>query len=186
MAALLDNLDLLAKRDFAALKRLCGVDDEDLAEMVAEIRRLDPKPGRASAAAPVQTRGARRLSCAPAPDGGWQVELNTDACRACWSTRATTPGSSRGGEAETGQDLRLRLPADRQLAGQEPGPAGRTILKVATEIVRQQDAFLRLRRRAPAAAEPEDRRRRHRHARIDRLPGHLEQVHRHAARRRSR
>ncbi len=40
-----DHLDLLARRDFTGLKRICGVDDEDLAEMVAEIRRLDPKPG---------------------------------------------------------------------------------------------------------------------------------------------
>ena len=44
MAALLDNLDLLAKRDLARLKKVCGIDDEDLAEMIAEIRALDPKP----------------------------------------------------------------------------------------------------------------------------------------------
>jgi RNA polymerase sigma-54 factor len=39
MAALLDNLELLAKRDMASLRRLCGVDEEDLRDMVAEIRR---------------------------------------------------------------------------------------------------------------------------------------------------
>src|SRR5579863_1973075 len=52
MAALVANLPALAKRDYAALRRICGVDDEDLADMIAEIRRLDPKPGRAFAGAP--------------------------------------------------------------------------------------------------------------------------------------
>src|SRR5574337_857459 len=47
MQALLDNLPALAKRDFALLRRACGVDDEDLMDMAAEIRRLEPKPGRA-------------------------------------------------------------------------------------------------------------------------------------------
>jgi DNA-directed RNA polymerase specialized sigma54-like protein len=45
MAALVNNLELLARRDFATLKRLCGVDEEDLLDMLAEIRALDPKPG---------------------------------------------------------------------------------------------------------------------------------------------
>ena len=45
MQRLLDNLPLLAARNAAALMRLCGVDAEDLAEMVAEIKSLDPRPG---------------------------------------------------------------------------------------------------------------------------------------------
>jgi RNA polymerase sigma-54 factor len=45
MAALVNNLELLARRDFAALTRICGVDEEDLLDMMAEIRALDPKPG---------------------------------------------------------------------------------------------------------------------------------------------
>ena len=45
MQALVENLDLLAKRDIAALRKLCGVDDEDITDMIGEIRRLDPKPG---------------------------------------------------------------------------------------------------------------------------------------------
>src|SRR5206468_12776016 len=44
MQALVENLDLVARRDFAALRRICGVDDADIADMVAEIRRLNPKP----------------------------------------------------------------------------------------------------------------------------------------------
>src|SRR6185503_3733197 len=43
MQALLAHLDLVARRDFSALRRICGVDDADLAAMIAEIRRLNPK-----------------------------------------------------------------------------------------------------------------------------------------------
>jgi RNA polymerase sigma-54 factor len=60
MAALLDNLDLLARRDMAALRKLCGVDDEDLREMVAEIRALTPRPGAAFHTEPAPDPGARR------------------------------------------------------------------------------------------------------------------------------
>ncbi|MGL4555865.1 MAG: RNA polymerase factor sigma-54, partial [Afipia sp.] len=45
MQALVENLDLLAKRDIASLRKICGVDDEDIADMIGEIRHLDPKPG---------------------------------------------------------------------------------------------------------------------------------------------
>src|SRR5215207_1923150 len=65
MQALIRRLDLVAKRDVAALKRICGVDDEDLADMLRELRDLDPKPGRA-------------FQASPAPDGSWVVELNPD------------------------------------------------------------------------------------------------------------
>ena len=54
MAALLDNLELLARRELRRLMAVCGVDAEDLAEMIAEIRSLDPKPGCELRSAPVQ------------------------------------------------------------------------------------------------------------------------------------
>ena len=46
MEAMLDNLEMLARRDMAGLKRVCGVDDEDLREMIAELRALTPPPRR--------------------------------------------------------------------------------------------------------------------------------------------
>ncbi len=77
MAALIDNLELVAKRDYAGLKTICRVDLDDLKEMIAELRHLNPKPGHAFGSEPVQpvvpdviVRGA--------PDGSWIVELNTD------------------------------------------------------------------------------------------------------------
>jgi RNA polymerase sigma-54 factor len=43
MQRLLDNLPLLAARNVPALTRICGVDAEDLAQMVVEIKALDPR-----------------------------------------------------------------------------------------------------------------------------------------------
>ena len=42
MEALLENLELLARRDLRGLMQVCGVDSEDLAQMITEIRALDP------------------------------------------------------------------------------------------------------------------------------------------------
>ena len=47
MAALLGSLELLARRDYAGLRKICAVDDDDLVDMIAEIKRLNPKPGLA-------------------------------------------------------------------------------------------------------------------------------------------
>src|SRR5262249_24959522 len=76
MQALVEHLDLLAKRDLAALRRLCSVGDEDLTDMIAEIRRLIPKPGLAFGTTLVQPIVPDVL-VRPGPDGGWLVELNS-------------------------------------------------------------------------------------------------------------
>ena len=95
MQALVARLDLLAKRDFAGLKKICGVGDEDLADMMAEIRRLNPKPGLAFGSTTVQPI-VPDVFVRPSPDGGWIVELNSDtlpnACRAPpgWCARSTS------------------------------------------------------------------------------------------------
>ncbi|MGH6980871.1 MAG: RNA polymerase factor sigma-54, partial [Stellaceae bacterium] len=77
MQALIARLDLLARRDFAALKKICGVGDEDIADMIAEIRNLNPKPGLAFGSAIVQPI-VPDVFVRSGPDGGWIVELNTD------------------------------------------------------------------------------------------------------------
>src|SRR5262249_41859565 len=76
MQALVGHLDVLAKRDLATLRRICGVDDEDLAEMIAEIRRLNPKPGLAFGSAQVQPI-VPDVFVRLGPDGNYIVELNT-------------------------------------------------------------------------------------------------------------
>ena len=141
MQALLENLDLLARRDFAQLEKLCGVDEEDLLAMLSEIRALDPRPGQAFAGgagnaivADVEVRAAG--------DGGWAVEINAETLPRVLVNQVYHAEVSR----------RVRNPAEREFLTQCLQSATwltrsldqrtRTILKVATEIVRQQDAFL--------------------------------------------
>ncbi|HVI52759.1 MAG TPA: RNA polymerase factor sigma-54 [Candidatus Sulfotelmatobacter sp.] len=138
--ALLDHLELLAKRDLPALMKVCGVDAEDLAEMIGEIRALDPKPALAfddSVAQPVTPDVLMRA----APGGGWIVELNNDTLpRVLVNTRyyAKIHGSAKG------KDDKAYLSEQFQTANwlvKSLHQRATTILKVATEIVRQQEAF---------------------------------------------
>ncbi|MGB1027980.1 MAG: RNA polymerase sigma-54 factor, partial [Rhodospirillaceae bacterium] len=82
MAALLANLDRLAKREFTQLMQICGVDKEDLLDMIQEIRALDPKPGLRFQHETVQTMVPdvvmRPDPAADTAEGGWLVELNTE------------------------------------------------------------------------------------------------------------
>ncbi len=142
MRALLDNLDLLAKRDRAGLVRACGVDAEDLAEMVAEIRRLDPKPGASFDAAPAPAL-VPDLLMPRAPGGGWVLELNPDTLPRVlvnrgFHARALLVARSREDRAF----LTERLQSANWLVKSLEQRAG-TILKVAAEIVGRQEGFFR-------------------------------------------
>ncbi|MGL4439682.1 MAG: RNA polymerase factor sigma-54 [Bosea sp. (in: a-proteobacteria)] len=140
MAALLANLPLLAKRDMAQLRKLCGVDDEDLTEMVAEIRQLDPKPGRAFGGGTAQTVTPDVIIRA-APDGSWLIDLNPDTLprvlvNQTYHTRVSKAVRNDTDKAFIADCLQTANWLTRSLEQR-----ARTILKVASEIVRQQDAF---------------------------------------------
>ncbi|ODN69371.1 RNA polymerase sigma-54 factor 2 [Methylobrevis pamukkalensis] len=77
MQALLAHIDLLARRDLAHLKRICKVDDEDLADMIREILALNPKPGNVFGHTVVQPV-VPDVIVTPASDGGWAIELNSE------------------------------------------------------------------------------------------------------------
>jgi RNA polymerase sigma-54 factor len=140
MRALVEHLDLLARRDAASLRKVCGVDDEDLAEMIGEIRQLDPKPGLKFSSARVQTV-VPDVFVRRGPDGGWLVELNSDTLPKVLVNQnyySELAGNMRKGEeksyfADCLQNATWLVRALDQRA--------RTILKVSTEIVRQQDGF---------------------------------------------
>jgi len=141
MQALIANLPLLAKREFATLRRLCGVDDEDIIDMVAEIRRLDPKPGRAFGGETLQPV-APDVIVKAASDGGWAVELNADVLPRVLvnQTYAATVNAARVNEADKSFLTNCLQNANWLTKSLEQ--RARTILKVASEIVRQQDGFL--------------------------------------------
>ncbi len=141
MRSLVANLDLLARRDHAALKRLCGVDDEDLGDMVAEIRRLDPKPGRAFGGAPLQTI-VPDVYVRAAPDGSWAVELNTDVLPRVLINQSYHARVVRKPVSDADKSFVANCMQTANWLTKSLEQRARTILKVSSEIVRQQDEFL--------------------------------------------
>ena len=140
MQALLDHIELLAKRDFAALRRLCGVDDEDLVDMIAEIRQLTPKPGLAFGSAPVQPV-VPDLFVRSGPDGAWLVELNADTLPKVLLNKTYYEKVSSSAHSAADKSYLSECHQSGTWLVRALDQRARTILKVATEIVRQQDGF---------------------------------------------
>ncbi len=143
MAAMLQHLDLLAKRDFNQLRRICGVDEEDLAEMVAEIRRLNPKPGLSFGSGVVQPI-VPDVFVRPAQDGSWFIELNSDTLPRVLVNQAYYSRVSKTTRNEREKAFLTDCMQTATWLTRSLDQRARTILKVATEIVRQQDGFLTL------------------------------------------
>ena len=139
MARLIDNLDLVARGDLARLKRICDVDDEDLADMIRELRNYDPKPGCRYGGEPtpavmpdifVARRGA-----------GWAVEINAATLPRLLVNRAYYAEVSGGKQDKTSKAWLSDMLASANWLVKALDQRQRTIIKVATEIVKQQEAF---------------------------------------------
>jgi RNA polymerase sigma-54 factor len=141
MAALLDNLDLLARRDMNALRKACGVDDEDLREMVAEIRALTPRPGAAFHSDPPQTL-VPDVHVRETPGGLWHVELNTDTLPKVLVDQRYHARVSKGARTDQEKTFVSDSFATANWLVKSLDQRAKTILKVSSEIVRQQDGFL--------------------------------------------
>ncbi|MFN4113395.1 MAG: RNA polymerase factor sigma-54 [Sphingomonadaceae bacterium] len=142
MARLIDNLDLVARGEFARLKRMCDVDDEDFAEMLAELRSYDPKPG-------LRFGGSNEAPVTPdlllhaSPDGGWDIRINEATLPRLVINReyyvelrqGCTDKASKAWLSEKLTDANWLIKALDQRQ--------KTILKTAAEIVKQQDGFFR-------------------------------------------
>jgi len=137
---LLDNLELLARRETRKLMALCGVDSEDLADMIGEIRALDPKPGATWDSQTAQLVVPDILMRA-GPDGTWLIELNPLTMpRVLVNERFYARVAPRAKKEER-VFLTERL-ANANWLVRSLQQRAQTILRVAAEIVRQQDAFL--------------------------------------------
>ncbi len=140
MERLLANLDLIAGCDFQRLKRVCGVDSDDLREMIEELRALNPKPGAAFERGEVETL-VPDVIVRRAPDGSWRAELNPGAAPSLAVDRAYYASLK----------ARCRSDADRSYLSDRLSSANwlvksleqrlATILKVATAVVEEQSAF---------------------------------------------
>lgn len=142
MQKLLENLDLVAQGEIVKLKRLCGVDDEDLADMLREIREYDPKPGLAF---------ARSANDAVVPDilmksngsGGWDIALNEATLPRLIVNRNYYLELSAGTDSKQTHGWLKEKLADAHWLIRALDQRQRTILKTAAEIVKQQDGFFR-------------------------------------------
>ena len=141
MAALLDHLDLVARRDTRRLMAACGVDASDINDMIAELRRLDPKPGAIWNEATPQTLIPDVLMRA-APDGSWLLELNPETLPRILVNQSYTARVLPRASKEDKAFLTDKLQTANWLVKSLQQRA-QTILKVAAEIVRQQDGFFR-------------------------------------------
>jgi RNA polymerase sigma-54 factor len=140
MRALVEHLDLLAKRDFAALRRLCGVNDEDLADMIGEIRNLNPKPGLAFGSTAVQPIVPDVL-VRSGPDGNWQVELNSETLPKVLINQRYYAQIAKGTRNDKDKTYLADCLQTATWLVRALDQRAKTILKVSSEIVRQQDAF---------------------------------------------
>lgn len=139
MARLIDNLEFLARGRMADLKRICGVEDDDLADMIRELRGYDPKPGcrfaGIGAAEVVPDVFVRRRP------SGWSVEMNGATLprllvnRRYYQELRDGPGdkASRAWLSECLASANWLMKALDQRA--------RTIVKVVSEIVDRQKGF---------------------------------------------
>ena len=142
MARLIDNLDLVARGEFARLKRMCEVDDEDFAEMLAELRGYDPKPG-------CRYGGGEESPVVPdilvtgAKGGGWDIQLNEDTLPRLVINRQYYLELRQGCAGKAAQTWLGEKLADATWLIRALDQRQKTILKTAAEIVKKQDGFFR-------------------------------------------
>ena len=139
MARLIDNLDLLARGELSRLKRMCGIDDEDMADMIRELRGYDPKPGCRYGGEPSQPVipdifVARRKN-------GWAIEMNTATLPRLLVNRSYYTELSSGPQDKTSKAWLGDMLASANWLVKALDQRQRTIIKVAGEIVKQQEAF---------------------------------------------
>ncbi len=141
MAALIENLHLLAAHDLVALKRVARVSDEDLCDMIKEVKRLNPKPGLKYGSSPSQPIVPDVLVRA-LPDGSFHVELNSDTLPRVLVNQSYYATVSKSPLRKEDKSYLVDCLQTANWLVKSLDQRARTILKVAQEIVRQQDAFL--------------------------------------------
>jgi len=140
MAAMIENINLLAVHDLAALRRAARVSDEDLMDMIKEVRRLNPKPGLKYGSAPTQPIVPDVLVRA-LPDGSFHVELNSDTLPRFLINQTYYATVSKSTTRKEDKSYLVDCLQTANWLVKSLDQRARTILKVAQEIVRQQDAF---------------------------------------------
>lgn len=142
MAALISNLDLVARGEIERLKRLCRVDDEDFADMLRELRGYNPRPGLAFAPAETGTVVPDILLTSNAA-GGWDLAINEETLPRLIVNRGYYLELNRGATSRESQGWLKEKLVDAHWLIRALDQRQKTILKTAAEIVKQQDGFFR-------------------------------------------
>ncbi len=141
MAQVVDNLDLLAKRDFASLKTITGLDMEDLHDVLVEIQTLDPKPGTIFETNPIQ-HVVPDVFVREAPDGSWLIELNSETLPRVLVNNNYITEVGESLKDDTSKEFVAQCLQTANWLTKSLDQRAQTILKVAREIVKMQDNFL--------------------------------------------
>ena len=141
MQMLLNNLDILAKGALPHLRRICGVDEDDMADMIRELRNYDPKPG---------LRYGGDITQAVVPDlfvaprgSGWAIEVNTATLPRVLVNRSYYVELSGGTHDKNSKAWLADCLASANWLVKALDQRQKTIIKVASEIVKQQEEFFR-------------------------------------------
>ena len=140
MEKFVDHLELLAQADLKGLIKATGTDEEDVRDMIAEVRSLNPKPGFAFGGGTVQVV-VPDVFVRKAPDGGWKVELNNDTLPKILVNRHYYTEVSKTNQKDEDNEFLTEQFANANWLAKSLDQRARTILKVSREIIRQQDEF---------------------------------------------
>ncbi|MEL7454449.1 MAG: RNA polymerase factor sigma-54, partial [Pseudomonadota bacterium] len=142
MAQLIDHLEWVARGEVARLKRVCGVDDEDFADMLAELRSYDPKPGLAFGASAANAIVPDILLNDNGTDG-WDITINEETLPRLVVNRSYFVELREGAPDPEAQSWLKEKLADAHWLIRALDQRQKTILKTAAEIVKKQDGFFR-------------------------------------------
>lgn len=141
METFLDNIEMMGNGDLAGLRKKCNVDAEDFAQIIADIRRCNPKPAMGYAAEDAQAV-IPDVIVRRAKGGGWHLELNPDAMpRVLVNRHYAANVGARSDDKEAKKFVSEQM-ANANWLIKALDQRANTILKVASEIVKQQDKFL--------------------------------------------
>ncbi|NRA86322.1 MAG: RNA polymerase factor sigma-54 [Rhizobiales bacterium] len=141
MKLFVDNIQLLADHKLDELQAITGADSEDLAEMLAEVKQLNPKPGLKYGTTNVQTI-IPDVFVRQNKDGSWRIELNSASLPRVLVNQNYYSDIRKSVNDKTDVTFLTECLAEANWLVRSLEQRANTILKVATEIVKQQDAFL--------------------------------------------
>ena len=141
MDAFITNIELLAKADLKGLMKVTNADEEDVRDMISEVRALTPKPGYAYSSDAIQVV-APDVFVYQADDGSWKVELNNATLPRVLVNQHYYAEISTAKSSENDKIFVNEQFANANWLAKSLDQRARTILSVASEIVRKQDAFL--------------------------------------------